>query len=68
MFNLPKTVAKIRLKYHMEMLDVNNILNQLGIMSDEKCEERQKYHTMTIFGDIFPRLGWDVSELKKEEK
>lgn len=63
--DIPKIVAKARLKYHLEAVDVNNVLNQLGIRSDEKAEEKGKYHTMTIFTDILPRLGYDMSSLKK---
>ena len=29
-------VAKMRFNYHASMLDVCNVLNQLGILNDEK--------------------------------
>ena len=58
--NLPKIVAKMRLHYHANLIDVVNVGNQLGIISDEKAEEMNKHHVMTIFTDIFPRLGIDV--------
>lgn len=63
--DITKTVAKLRFKYHANMLDVNNVLNQLGLRKDEKAEECGKKHTMTIFNDIFPRLGYDTSKLSK---
>ena len=62
-----ETIAKIRFKYHANMLDINGVLNQLHLMSDDKCEESNKRHCMTIFNDIFPRMGLDVSSLMKKE-
>ena len=35
-------VAKMRLEYHSSMFDVCNVLNQLGILKDEKAEEVMK--------------------------
>lgn len=58
--NLPKVVAKMRFHYHANMIDAVNIGNQLGFISDEKAEEKNKHHAMTIFTDILPRLGIDV--------
>lgn len=66
--NLPNIVAKIRFYYHANMLDVVNVANQLHILSDEKAEMMNKNHCMTIFNDIFPRLGYDVSKLMKKEE
>jgi hypothetical protein len=39
------------------MTSVVNVLNQLGILSDEKAEEKNKHHIMTIVNDISPRLN-----------
>lgn len=65
--NIPKMVAKIRFAYHTNMLDVNNVLNQLKMRSDEKAEERGKHHCMEAF-DCLERLGYDVyGTIKKEE-
>ena len=55
--NIPEKVAKMRFYYHANLIDLNNVLNQLGIRSDEKAEEVAKKHVMTIFTDICPRLG-----------
>lgn len=67
--NLPDLVTWLRFKYHANMLDVNNVLNQLGLRSDEKAEEAGKYHCMTIFNDIFPRLyGEEAVRKLFEEK
>jgi len=65
--NIPKIVAKMRFAYHANMLDVNNVLNQLKIRSDEKAEERGKYHCMEAF-DCLERLGYDVYGQLKEKK
>ncbi len=65
--NLPKTVAKMRFEYHGTLLDINNVLNQLGLRNDEKAEEIAKRHVMTMINDIAPRLGYDVGSLAKEE-
>lgn len=58
-------VAKMRLKYHANMLDVCNVLNQLGILKDEKAEEVMKNHTMKCF-DAMEHMGLDP--WKKNEK
>lgn len=58
--DITKTVAKIRFKYHTSMLDVNNVLNQLGFRSNEKTEAVGKKHTMIALFDCLPRLGYDV--------
>lgn len=64
--DITKVIAKARFWYHANALDINNVLNQIGIRNDEKAEERGKYHTMTIITDVLPRLGYDVeSKLKK---
>ena len=51
-------VAKMRLEYHSFMLDVCNVLNQLGILKDEKAEEVMKNHTMRCF-DAMEHMGLD---------
>lgn len=69
--NIPKLVAKARLVYHANMLDVNSVLNQLHIISDEKHEESNRKHAMTIFTDIFPIIyGQDAVDalFGKEEE
>lgn len=34
--DITKKVAALRFKYHANMLDVCNVLNQIGILKDEK--------------------------------
>ena len=65
--NLSVFVANVRLLHHANCCDMNNVLNQLHILSDEKAEEKNKNHVMTIIGDILPRLGKDVSEFYEED-
>lgn len=56
-------VTKMRLKYHVNAADLNNALNQMHIISDEKAEARNEKHVMTIVNDILPRLGKDVDSV-----
>lgn len=65
--DITKKVAKMRFNYHASMLDVNNVLNQLGLRSDEKAEEVGKRHTMVIFNDILPRLGYDMNKFNDKK-
>lgn len=54
--SLSTKIAKARLAYHANVVDLINAGNQLGIIKDEKAEELAKKHTMTIMGDILPRI------------
>lgn len=58
--DFPTKVAYLRFKYHANMLDVNNTLNQLGIISDDSANRNNKRHFTTLVEDIFPRLGIDT--------
>lgn len=49
-------VAKAREVYHTNMVDVVNAANQLGLIKDEKAEELNKNHVMTLVNDVFPRI------------
>ena len=55
MFDITKKVAKARLLYHSNMLDVCNVLNQLGILKDVKAEEVMKFHAMNCM-DCLERI------------
>lgn len=65
---LPTIVANIRKVYHLNMIDLVNVGNQLHIINDESAEEMNKNHVMTLFLDIYPRLGIPTDKLfsKKE--
>jgi len=67
---LADKVSKMRLSYHLNGIEINNVLNQLHIRDDEKAERIAKNHVMTIFNDILPRLyGKEaVDELLKNAK
>ena len=54
--SLPTMIAKIRLKYHLNALDLYNSLNQLHLVSDEKAEELNKMHLKKCV-DCYSRLG-----------
>ena len=62
--DIVKTVAKIRFTYHVNMLDVCNVANQLGILKDDKAEEVMKKHTMNCV-DCLERLGYDLNNVGK---
>jgi len=64
-FSLERIIAKVRLYYHANCLDINNALNQLHLMSDKRNEESNKKHAMIIFSDIFPRLGLNLDDVEK---
>lgn len=59
-------VAKMRLTYHANMLDVCNVLNQLGILKDDKAEEVMKGHTMKCF-DAMEHMGLRPFESEDKE-
>lgn len=54
--SLPAFIAALRFKWHANMVDVVNAANQLHLISDDKAEELNKKHVMTIFTDIIPRI------------
>ena len=64
--DITKSVAKMRFYYHANMLDVNNILNQLKLRSDEKAELVGKKHALECF-DCMERLGLDPFKKKEKE-
>ena len=54
--SLPEFVAALRFKWHANMVDVVNVANQLHLISDDKAEQLNKRHAMTIITDILPRI------------
>ena len=66
--DITKSVAKMRLGFHMNMCDVYNVANQLKIISDEKADTLQQRNLVDIF-DCMERLGYkNVPNMKKREK
>lgn len=59
--SIVKKVAKMRLMFHANMLDVFNVVNQLGILNDDKAEEIMKHHTMECF-DAMEHMGLNPFE------
>ncbi len=53
---LAENVAKMRFNFHSNMIDIVNAGNQLGLIKDNKANELNKHHTMTIVNDILPRI------------
>jgi hypothetical protein len=53
---LSTVVAKCRLWYHAEAIELNNVLNQLHIRKDDVAEDKAADHMLTIVNDILPRL------------
>ena len=64
--NMSDKIARLRLHYHATACDLNNVLNQLHILSDEKAEQKNCNHVMIIVNDIAPRLGKDVAAISKK--
>ena len=65
--DITKKVAALRFKYHANMLDVCNVLNQISILKDEKAESVMKNHTMQCF-DCLERLGYPIEKFLKEQE
>lgn len=59
--DITKIVAKIRLGYHLNMIDVVNVANQLHLMGDEKADLANKNHLKKCF-DCYDRLGVKLPE------
>lgn len=49
-------VAKARAFYHTNMTSVVNAANQLKLIKDEKADELNKRHVMTLINDVWPRI------------
>jgi hypothetical protein len=63
--DITKKVAEMRFVYHTNMLDVCNVLNQVGIVKDEKAEAVMKHHCMSSM-DCLTRM--DAKQIKKLTK
>ena len=57
--DITKVVAKLRLSYHLNMIDFCNIANQLHLLSDEKAELKNKNHLKKCV-DCYGRLGYNL--------
>ena len=57
-----KAVAKLRLVYHLNMLDFCNVANQLHLLSDEKADLKNKHHFKECL-DCYDRLGYELPKI-----
>ena len=47
--DITRKIAKARFQYHSNMLDICNVLIQIGILKDEKAEMAMMNHAMKSF-------------------
>ena len=67
--DITEKVALARFNYHGALLDINNVLCQLGLRNDEKGEEIGKKHCMIMVNDCLPRLSKEtVNKMNKRAK
>lgn len=64
--NIVKTVAKMRLNYHLNMIDVCNVLNQLHILSNRKATKKMKNHLFEC-QDAMEHLGMNLDVFNCDE-
>ena len=64
--NIVKTVAKMRLNYHLNMLDVCNVLNQLHILSNRKANKKMKNHLFECL-DAMEHLDMNLDVFNDDE-
>ncbi len=60
--NIVKATANCRFFYHTNMLDICNVLNQLGILKDDRAEEVMKRHTMKSLDCVRITKGYNSIE------
>lgn len=56
---IPKEVAKSLAKYHLNAIDVCNVLNTLGMLKDEKARQLIQNHTDRVY-DWMQESGLDI--------
>ena len=57
--NLVRTIAALRLGYHLNMIDFCNVANQLHLLSNEKANQKNKNHLKECI-DCYERLGYVI--------
>ena len=63
--SMVKQVAKLRLGYHLNMIDFCNVLGQLHIIRDENLEQKMKHHLKKCL-DCYNRLGYNLPKEFKD--
>lgn len=68
--DITKIVAKLRLGYHLNMVDFTNVAYQLHLLSGEKADMRNKHHFKECL-NCYSRLGYklpkEFTDFKNEE-
>ena len=59
--SMANKVTKLRLGYHLNMIDICNAANQLHLLSDKKADRRNEAHLKKCF-DCYERLGYKLPE------
>lgn len=62
--SLARKIAKARMVYHTNMVELVNVGNQLGLIKDEKAEKANKHHVMTLITDVWPRIYGEAAVAK----
>ena len=57
--DVTNVVARLRLGYHLNMIDFYNVANQLNLLSDEKADLKNKNHLKKCL-DCYERLGYNL--------
>lgn len=65
--DVTKAIAKLRLKYHLNMIDVCNVANQLSLLSDERANMANKNHFKECL-DCYERLGYKLPQIFRDFK
>ena len=55
--SISSIVANIRLKYHLNMIELVNSANQLHLISDDKADNANKLHFKNCI-DCYDRMGY----------
>lgn len=65
--DITKKVAELRLGYHLNMIDVYNVMYQLHLISGVKADQRNKAHLKECL-DCYERLGYNFPKEIKDFK
>lgn len=65
--SITKKVARFRLWYHLNMIDIYNIRYQLHLISGDKADVLNKKHLKQCF-DCYERLGYKLPDIVKQFK
>lgn len=63
---IPEKIAKVRFSYHASLTSVGNILNQLGVLSDNKANAFNEKHLYKALGCLPFMSENDIKKLDKK--